>query len=112
MLVILASLFIVLQLCPRHFPDGDARKDPEVTLGKHFTSPKKRDDPHAKRAIRRNSVKELAELRLKSPTVSPSTNRQYFPLEQVKHDDTGFVLYAVFLSFFNFLGPVVNELRY
>ena len=44
--------------------------------------------------------------------------RQYFRLEQVKHDDelihfyTGFVSYAVFLSFFNFLGPVVNELRY
>ena len=36
----------------------------------------------------------------------------------MKHDDelirfyTGFVSYAVFLSFFNFLGPVVNELRY
>ena len=25
---------------------------------------------------------------------------------------TGFVSYDVFLSFFNFLGPVVNELRY
>jgi len=25
---------------------------------------------------------------------------------------TGFVSYAIFLSFFNFLGPVVNELRY
>ena len=39
-------------------------------------------------------------------------------MEQVKHDDklirfyTGFVSYAVFLSFFNFLGPAVNELRY
>ena len=44
--------------------------------------------------------------------------RQYLRLEQVKHDDelihfnTGFVSYAVFLSFFNFLGSVVNELHY
>ena len=44
--------------------------------------------------------------------------RQYFRLEQVKHDDqlirfyTGFVSYPVFLSFFNFLGPVMNELHY
>ena len=36
----------------------------------------------------------------------------------MKHDDelirfySGFVSYAVFLSFFNFLGPVINELRY
>ena len=150
------------------------------TRGKQFASPKKRHHPRAKRALRRDSVKELAELR---STVSPSTSRsvtptvqistsatesgcstpttvpapqppsdtevlvntallarvealeaensrlkrdldkcenkrQYFQLEQVKHDDTlirfytGFVSYAVFLSFFNFLGPVVNELRY
>ena len=44
--------------------------------------------------------------------------RKYFRLELVKHDDklirfyTGFVSYAVFLSFFDFLGPVVNELHY
>ena len=172
-----------LRVCSRHFPDGDTKKEPEVNLGKRFTSPKKRDHPHAKRAKRRDSVKELAELRLKSPTVSPSTSRsitptvqistcatesgcstpatvpaaqppsdtevlvntallarvealeaensrlkrdldkcekkrQYFRLEQVKHDDklirfyTGFVSYAIFLSFFDFLGPVVNELRY
>ena len=171
------------RVCSRHFPDGDAKKEPEVNLGKQVTSPKKRDHPRAKRAKIRDSVKELAELRLKSLTVSPSTSRfvtptvqistcatesgcstpatvpaaqppsdtevlvntallarvealeaensrlkrdldkcekkrQYFRLEQVKHDDklirfyTGFVSYAIFLSFFNFLGPVVNELRY
>ena len=43
---------------------------------------------------------------------------KHFRLEQVKHDDklirfyTGFVSFAVFLSFFNFLGPAVNELCY
>lgn len=56
------------RVCSRHFPDGDAKKEPEVNLGKRFASPKKRDHPHAKRAKRRDSVKELAELRLKSPT--------------------------------------------
>ena len=44
--------------------------------------------------------------------------KTYFRLEQIKDDDkfirfyTGFISYAVFLAFFNFLGPVVNELRY
>jgi hypothetical protein len=168
--------------CSRHFPAGDAKKDPEIHLGKRFASPVKKDHPRAKRAKSRESVKELAELRMKSPAISPSSSgsttpatpatsaqstshsacstpstvpvreppsdtevlvntallariealeaenshlkdrmeqrQQYFRLEQVKHDDklirfyTGFVSYAVFLSFFNFLGPAVNELHY
>ena len=170
------------RVCSRHFPDDDAKKEHGVNLGKRFASPKKRDHPRAKRAKRRDSVKELLELRVKSPTESPSTSRlvtptvqistsatesgcstpttvpaaqppdtevlvntalfarvealeaenshlkrdldncekkrEYFRLELVKHDDklirfyTGFVSYAVFLSFFDFLGPVVNELHY
>ena len=152
-----------------------------ISLGKRFASPLKKDHPRAKRAKSRESSKELAELRMKSPAVSPSSSRsvtpapsaqstsqrfcstqstvtvkeklsatemlvntallariealeaenshfkkmdgmeqrqKHFRLEQVKHDDklirfyTGFVSYAVFLSFFNFLGPAVNELRY
>ena len=57
------------RVCSRHFPDGDATKEPKVNLGKRFASPKKRDHPRAKRAKRIDSVKEMAELRLKSPTV-------------------------------------------
>ena len=61
---------------------------------------------------------EAENSRLKRDLDKCENKRQYFRLEQVKHDDTlirfytGFVSYAVFLSFFNFLGPVVNELRY
>ena len=71
------------RVCSRHFPDGDAKKEPEVNLGKRFASPKKRDHPRAKRAKRRDSEKELAELRLKSPTVSPSTSRSVTPTVQI-----------------------------
>ena len=41
-----------------------------------------------------------------------------FRIEQVKHDDrlvrfyTGFISYRIFLAFFNFLSPVVNNLQY
>ena len=30
------------RVCSRHFPDGDAKKEPEVNLGKRFASPRKR----------------------------------------------------------------------
>ena len=33
------------RVCSRHFPDGDAKKEPEVNLGKRFASPRKRDHP-------------------------------------------------------------------
>lgn len=61
---------------------------------------------------------EAENSRLKRDLDKCEKKRQYFRLEQVKHDDklirfyTGFVSYAIFLLFFNFLGPVVNELRY
>ena len=41
-----------------------------------------------------------------------------FRIDQVKHNDrlvrfyTGFITYRIFLAFFNFLGPVVNNLQY
>ena len=61
---------------------------------------------------------EAENSRLKRDLDKCENKRQYFRLEEVKHNDTlirfhtGFVSYAVFLSFFNFLGPVENELRY
>jgi len=60
------------RVCSRHFPDGDAKKETKVNLGERFASPKKRDHPRAQRAKRRDSVKELAELRFKSPSTSRS----------------------------------------
>ena len=68
----------MLQTLPRW-----RRQDPEVNLGKRFASPKKRDHPRTKRAKRRDSLKELAELRLKSPTVSPSTSRSVTSTVQI-----------------------------
>ena len=43
---------------------------------------------------------------------------EHFRIEQIQHNDklfcfyTGFVSYEIFLAFFEFLGPVVNELNY
>ena len=31
----------------RHFPGADPRNDPEMTIGKHFASPRKKDVPRA-----------------------------------------------------------------
>ena len=43
-------------LCSRHFPDGDATKDPQLSLGKRFASPKKRWTSRAKRAEKRTRL--------------------------------------------------------
>ena len=42
------------RMCSRHFLDGDATKDPQLNLGKRFTSLKKRLTSRAKRAQKRN----------------------------------------------------------
>ena len=45
-------------------------------------------------------------------------DQKHFRIESIQHDDklvsfyTGFISYAVFLAFFEFLGPVVNHLNY
>ena len=44
------------RLCSRHFPDGDATKDPRLSLGKRFASPKKRWTSRAKRAEKRTRL--------------------------------------------------------
>lgn len=76
------------RVCSRQFPDGDTKKEPEANLGKRFASPKKRDHLRVKRAKRRDSEKELAELRLKSPTLSPSTSRSVTPTVQISTSAT------------------------
>lgn len=167
------------RVCSRHFPDGDVKKDPQVTLGKRFASPKKREHPRARRAKRRSEDKQLSELRSmsdsRSRSVTPATtsdtsrrsshsatpqpslqtnqpstkddtvvvvntalvariealeaenrllkekvtpSESPFRIEQIKKDDqlvrfyTGFTSYLIFLTFFEFLGPAVNELNY
>ena len=49
---------------------------------------------------------------------SSTKSSQQFCIEQIQHNDklfsfyTGFVSFEIFMSFFEFLGPVVNELNY
>ena len=45
----------------RHFPDGNAQKDPQITLGKRFASPIKKGVPRMKKANRRQQEKDFRE---------------------------------------------------
>ena len=60
-------------VCARYFPAGDATKDPQVNLGKRYSSPIKKNMPRAKRAKTRESVKDLAALMLTATDASSST---------------------------------------
>lgn len=51
------------RVCCRHFRDGDATKEPIVSLGKRFASPIKMKTSRAKRAKIRNSTRELQKMR-------------------------------------------------
>ena len=63
------------RVCCRHFPDGDAQKDPQITLGKRFASPIKKGVPRTKRANRRQQEKDFRETCSvsKSRSVTPTT---------------------------------------
>ena len=61
------------RVCARHFPAGDATKDPQLNLGKRFASPIKKNMPRAKRAKTRESVKDLAALMSTATDASSST---------------------------------------
>ena len=43
-----------------HFPGADAHKDPDISVGKRFASPRKQHLPRAKRAKRRETKKQLS----------------------------------------------------
>ena len=61
------------RVCCRHFPDGDAQKDPEISLGKRFASPIKKGAPRTKRANRRQQEKDFRQ------TCSVSMSRSVTP---------------------------------
>ena len=70
-----AELKLHARVCCRHFPDGDAQKDPQITLGKRFASPIKKGAPRTKRANRRQQEKDFRETCSvsKSRSVTPTT---------------------------------------
>ena len=49
----LQDIVIKDHLCSRHFPNADARNDPQLTLSKRFASPKKQWTGRAKRTKKR-----------------------------------------------------------
>ena len=64
------------RVCSRHFPGGDATKDPQLSFGKCFASPAKKDHPRAKRAKAREACRSM---QFKTPSASPSSNRSVTP---------------------------------
>ena len=64
------------RVCSRHFPDGDPKKTPSVTLGKRFASPIKQG-PRAKRARERDEQRQLHEHSVTPMT--PSSSRSVTP---------------------------------
>ena len=85
------------RVCSRHFPDGNAKNDPQVSLGKRFASPLKKEHPRAKRAKRRSENKEISELRTRSESrgksVTPASptsshaSQSVTPPDQLSHPD-------------------------
>ena len=48
-----------MRVCSRHFPAGDATKQPQLNLGKRFASPRKKSAPREVRARRRDANKKM-----------------------------------------------------
>ena len=71
------------QVCSRHFPEGDCKNTPSLSLGKRFASPIKQG-PRAKRVRERDEQRQLREssMSLMSQCSSRSvTPRQTSPVE-------------------------------
>lgn len=86
------------RVCSRHFPDADGSKDPQLTFGKRFASPKKHWTDRAKRAkIREEATRELPaarELPFSSVYVDPSSSSEPGP-STVVHDDSHIMIAEV-----------------
>ena len=55
------------RVCCRYFPDGDAQKDPEISLGKRFASPRK--EPLKRRELTVGNKKRTLERHVLSARV-------------------------------------------
>ena len=75
------------RVCCRHFLDGDCQKDPSMSLGKHFASPKTKG-PRTKWLKQRDETRDLSRSvtpsvslpsRSVTPTIAPQTYK-YRPL--------------------------------
>ena len=63
------------RVCSRHFPDGDATKDPQLNLGKRFASPKKRWTSRTKRAQKRTRLFKQGPESSSSRSVTPVSQK-------------------------------------
>ena len=63
------------RVCCRRFPDGDCSKEPSITLGKRFASPRKKG-PRVKRMRERKERRELS--RSVTPSL-PTTSKSVTP---------------------------------
>ena len=61
------------RVCSRHFPNADARNDPQLTLGKRFASPKKQWTGRAKRA--KKNARNIGGLQQQLFNSSPFSSR-------------------------------------
>ena len=61
------------RVCSRHFPNADARNDPQLTLGKRFASPKKQWTGRVKRAKKREEHR-------RDPMARLTKRQRYRPL--------------------------------
>ena len=68
------QLMVYSRVCSRHFPGGDTRNKPDLSLGKRFGSPIKKGAPRTKRANLRQYNKDLQE------TLSATSSRSVTPL--------------------------------
>ena len=67
------------RVCCRHFPDGDTQKDPEISLGKRFTSPIKKGAPKPKRANRRQQEKDFRDIFCQQESIGNTCHRVNIP---------------------------------
>ena len=75
-------------VCCRHFPEGDSKKDPLMTIGKRFASPIKGMLPRAKRAKAREATK------LEAEQSSPQTPSSSLSSSSVRQHDEGLSEYG------------------